>query len=80
MKNLQQEFSLTELENEMLSVIVKSYDSEDNICFQRTLTQSEKGVIGSLVKKELVYDSCNGIEEDGNFFPSENVLEYLELN
>ena len=80
MKNLQQEFSLTELETEMLSVIVKCYDSEDNICFQRTLTQSEKGVMGSLVKKELVYDSCNGVEEDGNFFPSENVLEYLGLN
>ena len=80
MKNLQQEFSLTELETKMLNDIVGFYDSEDNICFQRTLSQSEKGVIGSLVKKELIYDSFEGIEEVGNYFPNGNVLEYLGLD
>jgi hypothetical protein len=80
MKNLQQQFSLTELEASFLNIIAKHFDLEDNICFQKKLSASEKGIIGSLVKKGLVYDSYNGVEEEANFFPSENVIEYLELN
>jgi len=80
MKNLKEKFELTELENEMLNSIVKSYDADDNICFSKKLTASEKGIIGSLVKKGLIYDSFENMGEDGNFFPNEEILEYLEIN
>jgi len=71
-------FDLTALEIEMLNVIVKCYDEDDNICYQAKLTPSQKGVIGSLVKKGLIYDSFEDMEGsgyDGNFFPSEEILE-----
>jgi hypothetical protein len=76
MNNFSQ-FNLTALENEMLNVIIDWYDADDNICYQQKLTPSQKGVIGSLVKKGLIYDSFDGMEGtgyDGNFFPSEEVL------
>jgi len=67
-------FDLTVLETEMLNEIVSFYDEDDNICYQKKLTPTQKGVIGSLMKKGLVYDSYNGVDEEGNFFPSEEVL------
>jgi hypothetical protein len=73
MNNFSQ-FDLTALENEMLNEIVAFYDEDDNICYQQKLTPSQKGVIGSLVKKGLIYDSYNGVDEESNFFPSEEVL------
>ena len=80
MNTLQQKFSLTELEAKMLQTISEFYDSEDIVCYNEKLTPSEKGIIGSLMKKELVYDSNNGVDLKGNFFPSEDVLNFLELN
>ena len=66
--------NLTEKESLMLQEIISNYDEDDNLCFTRQLTQEEKGVIGSLVKKGLVYDSFEGMTEEGynkhNFFPS----------
>jgi hypothetical protein len=76
MNNFSQ-FNLTALENEMLNEIVAFYDELDNICYQQKLTASQKGVIGSLIKKGLIYDSFDGMEGKGyesNFFPSEEVL------
>jgi hypothetical protein len=76
MNNFSQ-FDLTALENEMINVIIDCYDADDNICYQAKLTPSQKGVIGSLVKKGLIYDSFDDMEGegyDGNFFPSEQVL------
>lgn len=62
---------LTNLENQLLNEIIKMYDEEDNLCFTRQLTQQEKGVISSLVKKGLVYDSFENMEnESHNYFPS----------
>lgn len=75
MLHLIKSYNLTELESAMLAQIVKCYDPEDNICFQKSLTNSEKGIIGSLVKKGLVYDSYNGVDVESNFFPSEEVLD-----
>ena len=67
------ETKLTNLENELLNEIVKCYDENDNICFDRKLTQQEKGVMSSLVKKRLVYDSFEGETGKGydshNYFP-----------
>ena len=80
MKNLQEQFNLTELESKMLQTISEYYDSEDIVCYNSKLTSSEKGIIGSLIKKELIYDSNNGVDLNGNFFPSEDVLNFLELN
>lgn len=66
---------LTKGEFDMLKTIVDLYDPVDNLCYSRELTPSEKGVIGSLVKRGLVYDSFKGIEGyPSNFFPSEDVL------
>lgn len=79
MKTLQElNATLTTLEIEMLSEIVSYYTFDDNICYQQPLTASQKGVIGSLVKKGLIYDSFISEEGEGyesNFFPSDLVLD-----
>ena len=64
------EKTLTNLENELLNEILSMYDEDDNICFDRQLTNQEKGVISSLIKKELIYDSFEGMQgENHNYFP-----------
>ena len=72
---------LTDLEFSMLENIVGCYDMRDNICFDYKLTATEKGVMGSLVKKGLVYDSFSNMPDypKGNFFPSEDVLDIYAL-
>jgi hypothetical protein len=81
MKNLQElKETLTSLEFEMLNKIVKSYDMRNNICYDYKLTPKEKGIVGNLVKKGLVYDSFIDMhDEDGyensNWFPSDLVLD-----
>ena len=74
--------TLTTLEIEMLEKIVKSYDLDCNICYQVSLTPSQKGVVGSLIKKGLIYDSFESEEGQGynsNFFPSDLVLDIYGL-
>jgi hypothetical protein len=76
--------NLTELEFEMLESIVSYYSFDDNVCYQEKLTASQKGIIGSLVKKQLVYDSFNDMHnelgyENSNFFPSDLVLDIYGL-
>ena len=64
---------LTNLEIELLNEIIEMYDENDNLCFTRQLTNQEKGIMSSLVKKGLVYDSFEGIDGySHNYFPSEN--------
>ena len=79
---------LTDLEFSMLENIVGHYDMHDNICYNYKLTATEKGVMGSLVKKGLVYDSFGNFQADldlaqdmpkGNFFPNEDVLNVYGL-
>jgi len=73
---------LTEMEFTMLEKIVSYYTFDDNVCYMQKLTSSQKGVIGSLVKKGLVYDSFEGICEEGytgNWFPSDEVLDLYKL-
>lgn len=66
--------TLTKKESILLEEIFGMYDEDSNTCFTRQLTPEEKGVIGSLVKKKLVYDSFEGESTEGydrhNFFPS----------
>ncbi len=76
--------NLTELEFTMLETIVKSYSFDDNICYNYKLTASEKGIVGSLVKKGLVYDSFEDMHdeegyEDSNWFPISTILDIYEL-
>ena len=72
---------LTDLEFSMLENIVGCYDMRDNMCYDCKLTATEKGVMGSLVKKGLVYDSFSNMPDypKGNFFPSEDVLDIYAL-
>lgn len=67
--------NLTTLEKELLNEIIGMYDEDCNVCFTRQLTQQEKGIMSSLVKKGLVYDSFENETGDGyekhNYFPSE---------
>lgn len=85
MKTIEElKLALTEKEFTMLELIVSCYDMLDNICYDDKLSPSEKGVVGSLVKKGLVYDSFEGMHhEDGysqsNFFPSEVILDIYGL-
>jgi hypothetical protein len=66
---------LTNLETALLNEIIEMYDEDCNTCFTRELTQSEKGVMSSLVKKGLVYDSFENESGNGynkhNYFPSD---------
>ena len=72
--------NLTELEFKMLESIVGAYYISNNICYDCKLNASEKGIIGNLVKKELVYDSSDlTIGLKSNFFPSELVLDIYGL-
>jgi hypothetical protein len=75
--------NLTKKEFAMLEEIVGFYSFDDNLCYTEPLTPSQKGVVGSLVKKGLVYDSFEGMYDDGyqdaNWFPSEEVLDLYKL-
>lgn len=62
-------------------------DEACNLCFTRKLANNEKGAIGSLVKKGLIYDSfadmadmadMGGGYERHNYFPTEAGLEALD--
>lgn len=74
---------LTAKEFSLLDKIAKMYDSFDNHCWvvkQQQITPSQKGVLGSLVKKGLVYDSfADERRMDSsythNYFPTGQVLD-----
>jgi hypothetical protein len=77
---------LTDLEFTMLDNIVGYYDMLNNTCYNYKLTTTEKGVVGSLVKKGFVYDSFGNFQDDlaqdmpkGNFFPNDVVLDAYGL-
>ncbi len=76
--------ALTEKEFTMLELIVSCYHMLDNICYDDELSPSEKGVVGSLVKKGFIYDSFVDMHhEDGheksNFFPATIILDIYGL-
>jgi hypothetical protein len=83
MKTIEQlKAATTEKEFLMLSEIIEYYSFEDNICYQQPLTNQEKGIIGSLIKKGLVYDSFISEFGEGynsNFFPCDMVLDIYGL-
>lgn len=66
---------LTNLEVKLMEEITSMYDETCNTCFTRQLTSQEKGIISSLVKKGLIYDSFEGESGYGydkhNYFPYE---------
>jgi hypothetical protein len=76
---------LTEGEFLMLALIVHEYNPKDVVCYTSRLTPSQKGTIGSLVKKDMVYDSYAGFGNDdpdhqeGNWFPSYDVVKAFGL-
>lgn len=75
--------NLTTGEIAMLGTIISFYDEANNICYDCPLTPQEKGTVGSLVKKKLVYDSFEGEHNNGmpgqydrhNFFPTDEAIE-----
>ena len=76
---------LTENEFSMLELIISEYNHKDVVCYTHRLTPSQKGIIGSLVKKDIVYDSYEGFGHDdpdhqeGNWFPSYDVVQAYGL-
>lgn len=73
--------TLTPREFCLLQEIIGCYDKRDNICYYYQLSQIDKGVMGSLVKKGLVYDSFSNMDcHISNFFPSEIVLDIYGLD
>ena len=82
LNQLQLKFNLTDLETAMLTTIVQYYRFDDNECYMTNLSNSEKGIIGSLVKKQLVYDcyADTDLASNGsNFFPEGSVLDFCGL-
>jgi len=43
------------------------------------LSPSQKGIAGSLVKKGFIYDSYDGMEDEGNWFPTSDVRDAYNL-
>jgi len=74
------QITLTSLEEAMLLEICKDYDVENNECFIDSLSKQAKGVIGSLVKKNLIYDSFEDRDlfDYSNFFPMEHAYRHIE--
>ena len=75
---------LTDKELEMLLLVIEAYEPKDVSCYTKRLTASQKGIVGSLVKKEMLYDSYADfdsieIHSKGNWFPTEEVLEAFGL-
>jgi Mg/Co/Ni transporter MgtE len=76
---------LTENEYNMLNLILSEYESTDVSCYTKRLTDSQKGIVGSLIKKGMVYDAYEGISSDdsdhnkGNWFPEDHVIEAFGL-
>jgi hypothetical protein len=68
------ETKLTEKETALLNKIVSMYSENDNICYlidNNKCTPSEKGVLSSLLKKGLIYDSSDDfIGLTSNYFPA----------
>jgi hypothetical protein len=76
--------SLTLKEFAMLEEIISWYTFDDNVCFMRQTTSSEKGLITQLKNKELIYDSFEGMHDEidyerSNWFPSEFILDIYGL-
>jgi hypothetical protein len=75
---------LTKTEFSFLETVVGLYNPLDCVCYQYRLTPSEKGIVGSLVKKGLIYDSYAQMVDDeihtqGNWYPSYQVLQAYGL-
>jgi hypothetical protein len=62
----------TQKERDLYNEVLAMYDETCNLCFTRELTNEEKGIMGSLVKKGLVHNSTD--KEVGlignNYFPT----------
>jgi len=76
--------SLTKTEFSFLETVVGRYNPLEIVCYQYRLTPSEKGIVGSLVKKGLIYDSYAQMVDDeihtqGNWYPSYQVLQAYGL-
>jgi len=75
------QLDLTELELRFLENVVATYISEveengDVVCFTREMSSSEKGIVGSLVKKGMIYDmSLISGHNKHNFYPTNAVLD-----
>jgi hypothetical protein len=77
--------NLTANEVAMLTRIIGQYNEDCNLCFTAELNQSEKGIIGSLVKKGLIYDSfddeylkeIDSAYDTYNFFPTDEAIELI---
>ena len=70
---------LTEKESAFLQLIIDAYDETDVACYMERLSASQKGIAGSLVKKGFIYDSYDGMEEEGNWFPTSDVRDAYSL-
>lgn len=80
MKTIQDiQSQLTEKESAFLQVIINAYDETDVVCYMERLSASQKGIAGSLVKKGFIYDSYDGLEEEGNWFPTSDVRDAYGL-
>jgi len=76
---------LTQSEIKLLNEIVSLEDDLNNICFNRKLTANEKGVIGSLVKKGMIYNAFDELEMYGhgydqhNYFPTATGVSVIQI-
>lgn len=80
--------ALTKKERALLYKIVAMYDrtEADNVCFMvypRMMTRSGAGVLGSLVKKGMVFDAFADYHdivghEKPNYFPTHRAVEYVD--
>jgi hypothetical protein len=62
--------NLTKKEESLLETIISYYDESDEEGYMESLTASEKGVAGSLVKKDLIFDASDYDTKESNWKPT----------
>ena len=69
----------TTKEKALLETICEFYEPEDMEGYTDSLNASEKGVISSLLKKDLVFDASDYDDSNGNWKPTEKGLTMHNL-
>jgi hypothetical protein len=71
---------LTKKEIELLTEIIAFYDEDDFEGYITQLTPSQKGVAGSLVKKDLIFDASDYDDNEANWKPTqEGIAARLQI-
>ena len=67
--------NMTDKEKELLTEIIFYYEPEDEEGYMESLNASQKGVLASLIKKDLVIDCSDYDDPQHNYKPTPEGLQ-----